>query len=241
MRNLFKAAAYSVLLVMLGAALVVTAPAGMVTAGETKTEPVVMVSAVGVVGSVGGPGFLGSEVHQQAYLTYLVNEFAPGTMGDWSAAFAERKKVVAEFPGKGVFVKRVGNGEGGGITYRVDEMTPEKLKLSVPEASAVKKGFVIKFDGKEVKTFELKDGEVPELPTVEKGAATDVFIQKAGPLTPEQVAEMKAKQELYKSFEQAVESKDATKLKEMMPKILDDYKLITQKISQANEEMKKNQ
>lgn len=39
-----------------------------------------------------------SDVHQQKYLTYLVNEFAPEAINDWQAAFAERNKVKAAMP-----------------------------------------------------------------------------------------------------------------------------------------------
>lgn len=47
---------------------------------------------------LGSPPLMASEVHQQAYLTYLVKEYDPESLDQWQDAFAERKKADADMP-----------------------------------------------------------------------------------------------------------------------------------------------
>jgi len=45
-------------------------------------------------GVFAGGSLLGSSVHEQAYLTYLVKEYSPDTLKDWEEAFAKRNEAV---------------------------------------------------------------------------------------------------------------------------------------------------
>jgi hypothetical protein len=240
MKEWFKVAVYSVLLVLLGVSLVMfTPPMKMATAEEAKADKVTVSFAAAPVEI----GFMGSEVHQQAYLTYLVKDYVPESIDDWTAAFTERKKAAAEFSSKGVLINRItAPGKEGATSIKVEALPPEQLKEGVLGSLTDGKGIAIKFgDGKEVQSFELKEGAAAGTVTVEKGDPRDVLYYKADKLPTELPAEVKTRMELYQSFEQAVEAKDAAKLKELLPRILDDYKQVTQKMVQANEELKKNQ
>ncbi|NPV93267.1 MAG: hypothetical protein HPY50_21115 [Firmicutes bacterium] len=241
MKELFKAAVYSALLAVLGVSLVmVSPPVSMVSAEEASPDkggPVSFMTAPAV-----GMSIMGSEVHQQAYLTYLVEEYTPESMSDWSAAFEERKRVAAEFPGKRLLIEKItAPGEAGAASIRVEPLTPEQLEEGLPAVPGEGREIVIKFsDGKEVKTFETKGEARTGTVTLEKGDGKDVLIYKAE--KPGEIpAEIKARMELYQSFEQAVESRDASGLKSLLPKILDDYKQVTQEMDKTAEEIKKNQ
>lgn len=156
-------------------------------------------------------GLLNSDVHQKAYLTYLVNEYDPGSMEKWNEAFADRLKAVAEMPEKQFIVS-----DG--------ESKPKFIAgpLSPPEKTINK-----------MIRIESKDGI--KLPPVRK-----IFDNNLSPEDREKmIEEAKAEADLQSKFEKAVESGDAAAIKELLPKILESYKKATQHMVEINEMIKK--
>jgi len=176
--------------------------------------------------------FLSADVHEQAYLTFLVKEYALDSMTEWKEAFAERKKVNAEMKGK--------------------------ISLLIKDAPGVP-GEEISVDGDmRIKYFVVRsagandDGSTPPLPlnkeiitVLKDGVATGSqeqkdIIFKAGEFVsakPDQqlLERFKAEAELQEAFAKAVESEDAAAIGAVLPKILADYKENTEQLKKVPE------
>jgi hypothetical protein len=96
MKKLWKRSAAVTLL--LSAALFFNAMGGVAMASDSEVTAVKAVAAVSV--GVFDDFFMHSNVHQQAYLTYLVREYAPESEADWKEAFAQRNKAAEEMKEK---------------------------------------------------------------------------------------------------------------------------------------------
>ncbi len=95
MKKLWKRSA--VVTLLLSAALLFNTMGGAAMASDPE-----MGKGKAVVFSAGMSDgfFMHSDVHQQAYLTYLVKEYAPETEAEWKEAFAQRNKVTEEMRDK---------------------------------------------------------------------------------------------------------------------------------------------
>ncbi|GBF35704.1 hypothetical protein DCCM_4833 [Desulfocucumis palustris] len=95
MKGLWKRSGAVTLL--LSAALLFSTMGGVALADEPQA-----VAAKSAVFSVAmfDDFYMHSDVHQQAYLTYLVREYAPESEAEWKEAFAQRNKVTEEMKDK---------------------------------------------------------------------------------------------------------------------------------------------
>ncbi|MHB8076794.1 hypothetical protein [Desulfosporosinus fructosivorans] len=164
--------------------------------------------------------YLNSDVHQQKYLTYLVNEYLPESLGDWQAAFAERNKVEATMP-KPDKVEAV-----SGVSYQLGHA--EQIDITQDTDSA--------FAGPS-KTIMIKLPDGTALTEPGEGK-----FMKALPMDQEtqdkMEAEMKAAIQLNTDFEQAVASNSASAFKEVLPRVLADYQKMTQQMAKFSEQLK---
>jgi len=166
--------------------------------------------------------YLNSGVHQQKYLTYLVNEYLPESLGDWQTAFAERNKVEAAMPKPdNIKLEAV-----SGVSYQIGHA--EQIDITKDTDSA--------FAGpSETIMIKLPDGTALTEPGEGK-------FMKALPMDQEtqdkMEAEMTAAIQLKADFEQAVASNSASAFKEVLPRVLADYQKMTQQMAKFSEQLK---
>lgn len=191
---------------------------------DTQTE--VGLSTTKVVGVnkmiINNGMYLNSDVHQQKYLTYLVNEYAPDSIGDWQAAFAERNKVEAAMP-KPENIK-------AGVSGASDQFE------FAPQLDITKDNSTGSADSKKKLVIKLPDGS-----TIFSDLGEGEFskVLPGDPMTqPEMMAKITAEQKLMADFEQAVDSNNASAIKDVLPKVLADYQKITQQMVQLSEQLK---
>lgn len=166
--------------------------------------------------------YLNSDVHQQKYLTYLVNEYVPESIGDWQAAFAERNKVAATMPKPdNIKVEAV-----SAASYQIGHAEQIDITNDMDNAFAGPNKTIL---------IKLQDGTTLTDPGEGK-------LTKAVPMdqaTQDQMeAEMTAAIQLKADFEQAVASNSANAFKEVLPKVLADYQKMTQQMAKFSEHLK---
>ena len=222
MNKLSKLIAASAFVMVVG--LSISGASLQAKASDLQTEGVGLAipKLVGVKHIINHGEYLNSDVHQQKYLTYLVNEYVPESISDWQAALAERNKVAATMPKPdNIIVEavkgasfQIGHGEQIDITKDIDDEFPGPNKTIV---------------------IKLQDGTT--LTDPDEGKFT-----KAVPMdqaTQDQMeAEMTAAIQLKADFEQAVASNSANAFKEVLPKVLADYQKMTQQMAKFNDHLK---
>lgn len=159
-----------------------------------------------------GGSFLGSTVHEQAYLTYLVKEYSPDTLPGWEEAFTQRNEAVKKAK------------EQVQTSVSSQEAVLEAKELAVPPITMTFKG-----DSNE-------DGTVTEDSLIKIHKASNITIVNKGIGLPE---ELKAKSELYQKFEKAVADKNAEDIKAILPELLADYNQSTEQIQNLKVFVKK--
>lgn len=174
--------------------------------------------------------YLFSNVHQQKYLTYLVNEFVPETINDWQAAFAERNKVEAAMPKPTpIDIEAIqGLHEDLEISTQIGAIEDGENAFWVPSKTVVIKTL----DGMAIADSNNGDffKAVPMDQQMQDTMNDDVFALP--------IAEMKEANQLQVDFEQAVVSNDANAIKNLLPKVLADYQKTTQQMADFNEQFK---
>ena len=166
--------------------------------------------------------YLNSGVHQQKYLTYLVNEYLPESLVDWQTAFAERNKVEAAMPKPdNIKVEAV-----SGVSYQIG--LAEQIDITKDMDSA--------FAGpSETIMFKLPDGTA----LTELGEGKFMKALPMDQATQDKMeAEMTAAIQLKADFEQAVASNSASAFKEVLPRVLADYQKTTQQMAEFSEHLK---
>lgn len=218
--------------IVIGALLFSTAFAfsGFTDVAKADTaEKAVVQSSQGVPGafSVGirHGSYLNADVHEQAYLTFLLKEYAPDSEAEWKEAFVERKKVTAEIKEK---LKELAPGEeisvnGDKIKYFVAKPAAPNAEGSTLPVPQIKEFVTILKDDAALPSGERKD-----------------IIFKAGEFAPDKLDqklmdELKAEAELQAAFAKAVESGDADAIGAVLPKILEDYKQKTEQLKKVPE------
>ncbi|MFZ5645847.1 MAG: hypothetical protein ACOY46_20000 [Bacillota bacterium] len=125
----------------------------VLAAGQPEDKPVLKGIEDRVIFISPSP-ILASDVHHQAYLTYLVMDYMPDSIEQWKEAFAERKGVMAKMPKPAVGVKKILMKKGDG-----EPAAPVKIKKSEPAISGgdkqvfIRKG-MLNMTGPDEKTAE---------------------------------------------------------------------------------------
>ena len=215
MKKLKTLTAGSVLLTMVlgasGAALAETAKPVEVKTEAQEAVPAVKAGAV----LVRSAGMLFNPVHERKYMQLLVQSYAPDSAAQWNAALEERKQVESDM--SKTLEKQV--------ILKTAPATPvEAIKIQkLDDASAGA-------DGTDNIRFEIKQGN-------ELHVSATKAIAAGGTMKKELTESMK----LQDDFAKAVESGDASAIRALLPKLLDDYTKQTAEMKEAADKMKTQQ
>jgi hypothetical protein len=181
-----------------------------------------------------GLGLLGNPVHERNYLKLLVKAYTPDSEQAWNGAFEERKQAEAQFT-KTLTIRTLPALPDGQLpASEAVQITTEKPLNGDSATKEIKIG-----DNKVHVTFIQKD----------LAAVTDAQYSPVGITPPDgiingmstvtAVASPEAK--LQGDFSKAVDAGDAAAIKELLPKLLEDYKQSTAKMNESIEQYKKFQ
>lgn len=161
--------------------------------------------------AIPGGGFLGSPVHEQAYLTYLVREYSPEMLDSWKEAFAKRNEAV-----------------------KASEKLLRTGTSFMSEGTVISEGNVVeakKLPGRAL-TIKFKNNKEDGAAIVKSEAA---IAAKAGELVKKMLgkeipAELKVKMDLFQKFEKAVADNKGEEIKAILPELLKDYNQTTEQM-----------
>jgi hypothetical protein len=226
MKKWFKTASMLGLLVSVSLTLSSLPALAADGSAETAAAP----AAKGMVTvRLGSPPLMISEVHQQAYLTYLVNEYDPESLDQWQEAFAQRQKAAADMPkptDKGAVLK---------LTQGDQSEDQLKFNIAIPELSDVSATQSLPVTGPgRLFTVEMSD-DVDGKNIIYINKKPGESIDPDGKIA----AEMKASAQLASEFEKAVASGDAQDIKAVLPKVLEDYQKNTERMVNIAQSIKK--
>jgi hypothetical protein len=174
------------------------------TTTTTAAAATRVVNFTGITGDgVFTGGFLGSAVHEQAYLTYLVKEYSPESLANWQEAFAARNEAI--------------------------KAAKENAQTSVPSKDAIFEAEKIADKPVAITIKGLDNGD-PLPGTDIQGDKAQVITIIGKEVSAETKAELQAKTELYQKFENAVANSDAAAIKAVLPDLLTDYNKNTEQL-----------
>lgn len=219
-------------------------PSVQALADEKEGAAAVKVKAAprGVFVGAGFGGYLNSEVHQKAYLTYLVKEYSPESMGEWEKAFAERKQVSGSMP------KEIAVRLKGSLSQDGQPEAGKVFKLKIDPALRGSGGEAdLPLPKEKMLFFGINngDGTLPPLPEGLPEGVKDVVAKRVNVTMPsldaKKMEEIKARADLMAEFDKAVESGSADSIRSLLPRILEDYREATARMAKFQEELKKEQ
>jgi hypothetical protein len=198
-----------------------------------KSVPATALGGVYMTHSTGF-GLLGNPVHERNYLKLMVKAYSPDSEQAWNGAFEERKQVEAQF--------------SKSMTIRLEAalpsvQAPESEAFMITTAKPLDEEIATKDtqvgDKKVQVTFIHKDkAVVTEAQNNPVGAPSqDVIIHGEQPITMEASPQAK----LQGEFSKAVDTSDATAIKALLPKLLEDYKQTTDNMLKSIEQQKQIQ
>jgi hypothetical protein len=155
-------------------------------------------------------GLLDNPVHERKYLQMLVQAHAPESAGDWKAALDERQQVESQMPKPETLAKKMAIQKPA---------TPGEGKAGNQVSGPEEPRFQI----------ELSNSVLPTLPVPPLDAVSKDDILN-GELPPEL--------KLQDDFAKAVEADNDATIKELLPKLLENYKKQTAELKIVAEKMK---
>jgi antitoxin component HigA of HigAB toxin-antitoxin module len=197
-------------------------PAG-VHAAETQAQPAAKLTQAGQVGvqherqgehpKTKWHRGMHLNAHRQMYLTLLAEKYTPDSVDEWKAAFAERERLMTE-------LKAVR--EQNGKDEQNQKLREEWKALSEKLHEQVKNGEITREQMKQ----QLKEWR----------------DKNFGERNPKDAEAMRAVMEQFKqtheAFDAAIQSGDAEKIKEVLPKLLDEVKTVNQHLAKKLEQKK---
>ncbi|MBR8658782.1 hypothetical protein [Brevibacillus sp. NL20B1] len=151
--------------------------------------------------------------HRQMYLTLLAEKYTPDRVDEWKAAFAERERLMTRLK-----ASREQNGKDADKQTLRAEWKALKEKLH----EQVKNGQITREQMKQ----QLKEWRVKNF------GEHDAKDAEAMRTVREQF------KQTHEAFDAAIQSGDAAKIKEVLPKLLDEVKTVNQHLAKKLEETK---
>ncbi|MEI6156886.1 MAG: hypothetical protein WCP87_00805 [Atribacterota bacterium] len=161
-------------------------------------------------------GPFGFRIHQETYMTLLSEKYAPELVSDWKAEFAKRDTILKDMKalrGDDSFLENA--------TKRLDDL---KEKLAAIETK--------------IKNGEMNREEVRKEIQKFFGPQREKFQQMRNHFRNEWQDEIGKVPGLYQKLTNALESGDATQIKEALSKLLEEYKNVNSKLETKLNEMK---
>ncbi|MFD0682031.1 MULTISPECIES: hypothetical protein [unclassified Paenibacillus] len=187
---------------------------------------------------MGHSGLLQSEANERKYLQLLAKAYTPGDEAAWLAAFDGRKKVEEQFPKmaatrafkmtNAVSIQKLDKDAVPSLTEGVENGT---VTMSPVEGEEGKKLFTIRVN--KTTNAEGVEGAPGSIFPLEAVVSDDIINAKESEAPPEL--------KLQTDFAKAVEADDSAAIKELLPKLLIDYKEKTAEMTKALEQIKEKQ
>jgi hypothetical protein len=238
MNKKLQTAAAGVLMLSLTLGLVDAASAettNQTDQAQPKQTIQLSVPAVAAKGGVfmaypGGLGMLLNPIHERNYLKLMVKSYTPGSEQAWNRALEDRK-MAEQLMDKSLTLRMKAALPGEQQSEEANIIT-DKLQAGEQQEVDIQKGdkkFTIFVNKKEAATTgEQNTPLVIPLPgDIMKTSDTDM--------------EVSPQAKLQGDFSKAVEAGDETVIKELLPKLLDEYKQTTEKINKEAEKLKQAQ
>lgn len=153
--------------------------------------------------------------HHKMYMMLLAEKYTPNSAGEWQAAFTERERLLGELKAAR---------ETSGENEKRAAKREEKKQLIAKLSEQVKKGEI---------TSEQMEQQVKEWKEKNFGD------RQNGQDSENRKAMMEQFKQTREDFNAAIESGDAAKIKEVLPKMLEQLKARNAHLAQKLAEMKK--
>ncbi|NOU92082.1 hypothetical protein GC093_02380 [Paenibacillus sp. LMG 31456] len=184
------------------------------------------------------PGLLQNEAHERKYLQMLVKAYTPADEAAWLAAFEGRKQVEEQFP-KMSSTRAIKVTEAAKLQKLDKNIVPSLTEVGEHgmEVVAPNEGQ----EGKNLFSVRLNKSTNSEVGTESTGAIFPLDAVVSDGIISTQESEASPQLKLQVDFTKAVEADDSSAIKELLPKLLNDYKEKTAQMSKALEISKENQ
>lgn len=152
--------------------------------------------------------------HQKMYMILLAEKYTPNSVGEWQAAFKERDRLISEMK-----AAREASGERQKRQAKREEYQQLKTKLE----EQVKKGKITSHQ-MEQQLKEWRD---------------KAYGDRENTDDADRQAQMEQIRQTHEAFDAAIESADTAKIKEVLPKLLEQMKARNERLAKKLAETKK--